>query len=184
VLWIGLYLSDFLMTMASARLYQRGARERIAFEGSDEITPYYQGDVDALRMLSPRFVLAMALSCLLQLALWFLTMRSHLLPQVYVLALGMMINIQLAIHIRHIRNFFLFRAVLAGDGISGRIEYARGTMLRMSAIELLSFAALYALLFLVTLSWFVLGGVLICVATAFNHRALATKHAVPKVTAA
>jgi hypothetical protein len=182
VMWIVLYTSDFLMTMTCARLYQRGARERIAFEGSYEITPYYQGDVDALRMFSPRFVLAMIVTCVIQATLWFLTMRSNVLPEAYVFAVGMMVMIQLTIHVRHIRNLFLFRAVLADDQIKGRIEYGRPAMLRLSAVELLTFAGVYTFLYAITLSWFVLGGAVICAAMALNHRTLAAKH-VEKTTA-
>jgi hypothetical protein len=175
VLWSALYISDFLMTMTCARLYQKGAREHIAFEGSYEITPYYQKDVDSLRLISPRFVLALVATCAIQAALWFLTMRTGIAPEAYVFAVGMMVTIQLTIHVRHIRNLFLFRAVLAREGISGRIEYGRPTMLRLSAVELFAFAGLYAFLFAVTLSWFILGGVVICVVTALNHRTLSAR---------
>ena len=183
VLWAALYVSDFLMTMTCARLYQNGARERITFEGSYEITPYYQRDVDTLRLVSPRFLLALVGTCAIQAALWLLTMRTQVVPQAYVFAVGMMIMIQLTIHVRHIRNLFLFRAVLAGDGISGRIEYGRPIMLRMSAVELFSFAGVYAILFAITFSWFILGGAVICAVMAANHRTLASNH-VAKATAA
>jgi hypothetical protein len=177
LLWAALYVSDFLHTMACARLYQRGAREHMAFDGSYEITPYYQGDVDALRMVSPRFVFALIASCIVQWLIWRLAVGGGVLPHLYLFSLGMMINIQLTIHVRHLRNLFLFRAMLADEGIKGRIEYARVAMLRLSAVELLAFAALYAVLYAVTLSWFILGGVVICVSVAVNHRALARKHA-------
>lgn len=177
ILWIALYTSDFTMTMICARLYQRGASEKIGFQGSYEITPYYQRDVDALRLFSPRFLLAMLATCAIQAILWFVTMRAQVVPQAYLLALGMMVTIQLTIHVRHIRNLFLFRAVLADDQIKGRIEYGRGTMLRLSAVELYAFSGLYTILFAITVSWFTLGGAVICAVTAMKHRALASKHA-------
>ncbi len=161
------------MTMTCARLYQQGARERIAFEGSYEITPYYQGDVDALRMASPRFLLALVATCAIQAMLWYVAMGTQVLPQAYLFAVGMMVGAQLTIHVRHIRNLFLFRAILAGDGITGRIEYGRPVMLRLSAVELTSFAGLYAIVAAITLSWFILGAAVICVAMAANHRTLA-----------
>ena len=177
ILWMALYTSDFLMTMTCARLYQRGASERIGFEGSYEITPYYQGDVDALRLFSPRFLLAMAATCALQAILWFATMRAPGVPQAYLFALGMMVTIQLAIHVRHIRNLFLFRAVLADDQITGRIVYGRRTMLRLSAVELFAFSGLFTILSAITLSWFTFGGAVVCVVTAMKHRMLASRHA-------
>jgi len=54
VLWAGLYVSDYVLTIACARLYQ--AQNKIVFEGSYEITPMFQADVNALRRVSPRFL--------------------------------------------------------------------------------------------------------------------------------
>jgi hypothetical protein len=178
-LWAALYTSDFLLTMTCARLYQTGARECVAFQGSYEITPYYQKDVDGLRLFSPRFLLALLATCALQAALWWLTMKEMFLPDAYLFALGAMVLIQLTVHVRHLRNLFLFRAIHAGDGIAGRVEYGRSTMLRLSAVELFAFAAVYAVIFLVTGSFFVLGGVVSSLLMGVNHRALARKHVAP-----
>jgi hypothetical protein len=51
--WAVLYISDYYLTLTCARLYQRGVREKIEFEGSYEITPYFQADIDSLRAISP-----------------------------------------------------------------------------------------------------------------------------------
>ena len=173
LMWAVLYTSDLVFTMTCARLYQQGAREFVVFEGSYEITPYYQNDVDKLRMFSPRFFAALAASCALQATIWFLTMRVLILPDLYLFALGAMVLVELTIHIRHVRNLFLFRALLAGGGITGRIEYRRPIMLRLSAMEIVSFSILYAILFVVTGNWFLLGGAFACLSLALNHRKLA-----------
>src|SRR5262245_41701386 len=159
--------------MLCARMYKDGAANQVHFEGSYEITPYYQKEVDALRLVSPRFLVALAATCALQLALWLMTMRVLFVPQLFFFALGAMVLIEVTVHIRHVRNFFLFRAILANDGITGRIEYARPVMLRMSAVELFSFSAAYGVIYLMTGSWFVLGGVVSCLLVAINHRQLA-----------
>jgi hypothetical protein len=183
LLWAALYTSDLLFTMACARLYQQGGRDRIAFEGSFEITPYYQKDVDRLRRFSPRFLLAMAATCGVQAYLWWLTigypMGGHevFMPDGYLFGLGAMVLAQLTVHVRHLRNFVLFRAIVAGDGITGRIEYRRPIMLRMSAVELLAFAIVYTVIFAFTDSWFVLGGAVACGMLSLNHRLLARKAA-------
>ena len=52
--WACLYVSDYFLTIACARLYR--AQDRIVFEGSYEITPIFQADVNALRRISPRFL--------------------------------------------------------------------------------------------------------------------------------
>ena len=183
LLWAALFTSDLLFTMACARLYQDGGREHIMFEGSFEITPYHQKDVDRLRRFSPRFLLAMAATCSLQALLWWLTVGLAMsdlgvfMPDGYLFGLGAMVLIQLTVHVRHLRNYVLFRAVAAGDGISGRIEYRRPIMLRLSSVELLAFAVAYAVIFAFTESWFVLGGVVACGALSFNHRMLSRKAA-------
>jgi hypothetical protein len=175
LLWAAWYVSDFLFTMVCARLYQAGASTQIHFEGSYEITPYYQKEVDALRLVSPRFLVALAASCALLFALWWMTMKVLFVPQLFFFGFGALVLIQVTVHIRHLRNFFLFRAILANDGISGRIEYARPVMLRMSSVELFSFSVAYAVIYLMTGSWFVLGGVVACLSVGINHRQLAQK---------
>jgi hypothetical protein len=172
VIWIVLYVSDFLFTMTCARLYQAGVRNVVVFEGSYEITPYYQKDVDSLRMVSPRFLLALTLTSALLYLSWWMSQESDTY-YFYPLMFGAFVLLELAIHVRHVRNLFLFRAVLASGGIRGRIEYDRPVMLRLSAIELMTFAGVFAVIFLVTLNWFVLGGALTCFTTALKHRSLA-----------
>jgi len=177
VMWAVLYTSDLVFTMTCARLYQQGAREFVRFEGSYEITPYYQNDVDRLRLFSPRFFAALAATCALQGLMWYLTMSTGILPDVYVFAVGAMVLTELTIHVRHVRNLFLFRALVSGDGgITGHIEYPRPIMLRLSAIEIAAFAGLYAILYIVTESWFLLGGTVACLSLAINHLKLSRTH--------
>ena len=179
LVWAALYTSDLVFTMTCARLYQQGAREFVVFEGSYEITPYYQNDVDRLRLFSPRFFAALAATSGLQALLWFLTMRTLVLPDFYLFAVGAMVLVELTIHVRHVRNLFLFRSLVAGEGITGHIEYPRPIMLRMSAIEIAAFAGLYAVLFVVTESWFLLGGAAACLSLAVNHLKLSRTHKQP-----
>ena len=175
VVWAGLFVSDSTLTIACARMYQAGVRDRIRFEGSYEITPAHQADVDALRRFSPRFLLALALTCALQVCLWYLTVGLGLFRETYEVALGGLILSQLTIHVRHLRNYFLFRRVLAGDGVSGRIDYGRATMLQQSAVELGAFAVLHAAVAAIAASWFVFGGAASCASLAVSHWLLARK---------
>jgi hypothetical protein len=174
--WSALFISDMLLTVTCARMYQAGVRERIVFEGSYELTPYHQADIDALRPFSPRFLFALVTSCTLQACLWWLSVGNSVTSMAYEVALGALILIQLTIHVRHVRNYFLFKAVLAGEGIAGRIQYARPTMLVHSSVELFAFAALYSLLCLLTGSWFVFGGAIACAIVGVKHRQLAQQH--------
>jgi hypothetical protein len=173
VIWVALYISDYALTLKCARLYRRAASEKIELEGSFEITPYYQNDVDALRTISPRFLTALVLSVMYLAVLWWLALATQ--PAFYEFVIGMLVSTELAVHHRHIRNLFLFRALANSDAVQGRIRYARPLLLRMSAVEMLAFSGLFAVLFVFTWSWFVLGGVLGCVAVAFKHLRLARK---------
>ena len=71
VLWIILYTSDYYLTIYSAR----GFREigHFQFEGSFELTPQYQKDIDALKPVSRLHIVLMIAYSLLIVALWLLT---------------------------------------------------------------------------------------------------------------
>jgi hypothetical protein len=174
-----LYISDYYMTIACARLYR--AQDKIVFEGSYEITPAFQADVNALRSISPRFILLLAATtgCLFLLRNAAEGTGSR---DVYALILGAMCLLEVTVHMRHLHNLFLF-----GKGLSalkGRLEYPRGLILRISALDILLFAGLYAVLFMATGSLFILGGTIACTALAINHYQLARKHeaALAKIT--
>ena len=93
------------------------------------------------------------------------------------MVLGAIILLQLTVHVRHLRNYFLFRAMIASEGVAGRIEYARRTILAQSAVELFAFAALYGTVFILTRSWFLLGGAFGCSVVGVQHRQLARQAA-------
>jgi hypothetical protein len=171
LLWMAVYTSDYYLTIACARLYR--GQSTIVFEGSYEITPMFQADVNALRKVSPRFLLLLVLSTLYLLLVWTLTRILNGFFALYELALGIMLLSEATVHVRHFRNLFQFSRIAA---LEGRVTYPRGIVLRGSAVELLLFAGLYACLFGVTRSIFVLGGVVGCGALSFNHYQLARRH--------
>ncbi len=167
--WTVLYVSDYVLTLKGARSYRENAKEKLAHEGSYEITPYFQKDIDGLRSLSPRFFVALAWGELLLLAVWWASRRMRL-EEVYAFALGAFIVPQAAVHVRHVVNLFLFRAARDDNSIRGRIEYSRALTLWISAIELFAFAGVFAVLFAFTQSVFVLGGSVRCLFSALEHR--------------
>lgn len=172
VLWSGLYVSDYALTIACARMYR--AQDKIVFEGSYEITPLYQADVNALRRVSPRFLLVLVGSTVYVALARLLAGPSSGLFGMYELVLGALILIQATVHTRHLRNWHLFaRTVIF---LKGRLEHPRGIMLRHSSFELIVFAGLYTGIFAVTGSLFVLGGAFACGVLALNHWRLARRH--------
>jgi hypothetical protein len=175
IVWTALYISDYALTLTCARLYKRAASAKIVFEGSFEITPYFQRDIDSLRVISPRFVAALFISLAYLAGVWWFAVESS--PALYEFVVGLLVSTELAVHHRHIRNLFLFRAIANnGDALQGRIRYPRPLMLRMSSVEKVAFAGLFAILFAFTLSWFLLGGAIGCLSVAFKHLRLAQKH--------
>jgi len=172
VIWGLLYVSDYTLTIVCARLY--GRQKTIVFEGSYEITPFYQRDIDSLRVVSPRFIFILFLTSGLLGFLWILN-ESSPAPELWQFALGALIGVQLAVHLRHFRNLFLFRSINNTDLIHGRIEYGRRVVLRASSWECFAFSGFYLMLFAFTGSWFMLGGAATCCSLGVKHRRLAAK---------
>jgi len=180
--WIVLYCSDYYMTLTCARMYQSGVNTTIVFQGSYELTPQFQKDIDSLRRISPRFIALLLYTTGLLALSWYVTVSFELEPDLYLFLSGALVLLELAIHVRHFRNFYLFRLASKSEGIHGRIEYERFVSLRASALELASFAGIYLIIALVTRSEFVFGGAVMTLATAWKHRKLAQKHAKTAVT--
>jgi hypothetical protein len=174
-LWALSYLADYALTLRTAQLYQGQARQHFAFDGSFELTPYYQADIDRLRRFSPRFWLALGLSLLASALVWVLSVVVLQLPAFYTFLIGALLLRQAAVLLRHARNLVLFRAVRDTSDVSGQVSYARPLVLAMSSAEFASFGLLYLALAVVTSSWFVLGGAVACAVTAYQHWRLARK---------
>lgn len=179
-LWAAAYISDFALTLACARLYR--AQDNIVLEGSYEITPMFQGDVDALRKVSPRFIVALIATTAYVWLVRRIADPSTELFDLYMGILGAMLLAEATVHIRHLRNWFLFKK--GAGSIQGRLVYPRRFMLRMSAFELFLFASLYFALYVVTSSVFMLGGVLACAVLSLNHYRLARRYRAAPSTAA
>ena len=170
VVWGLLYVSDYALTTVCARLYRR--QETIVFEGSYEITPFYQRDIDSLRIVSPRFIFIMLLTLGALGFLWILN-ESSPAPELWQFVLGALVGVQLAIHMRHLRNLVLFRSINYTELVRGRIEYGRSVILRASSWECFAFSGFFLTLFAFTRSWFILGSALACFSLGVRHRRLA-----------
>jgi hypothetical protein len=49
IAWALIYMSDFVLTITCARLYRRNLASKIVFEGSFELNPVFQRDVDSMK---------------------------------------------------------------------------------------------------------------------------------------
>jgi hypothetical protein len=173
ILWIILYISDYYLTLYSARGFKEIGH--IQFESSFELTPQYQKDIDALRPVSKRHLIALALSSLFLLLIWWLARLSFYLELVYPLFLGMFLLLEVAIHLRHFRNVGLIRTAKKHGGIEGQITYKKWFSYRISAIDLYIVSALFLFIAMLTFSQFFLGGAITCLATGIRHSRLAKK---------
>lgn len=170
VVWGLLYISDYALTTVCARLY--GRQETIVFEGSYEITPFYQRDIDSLRVVSPRFIFILLLTLGGLGFLWILN-KSSPAPELWQFVLGVLVGAQLAVHMRHLRNLVLLRSINHTKLVRGHIEYGRSVILRASSWECFAFSGFFLTLFAFTRSWFILGGALACFSLGVRHRRLA-----------
>jgi hypothetical protein len=172
-LWIILYTGDYYLTLYSAR----GFREigHFQFEGSFELTPQYQSDIDALRPVSRLHIILLVLYSLLIVFIWWLTRLLIYFPWTYLLYLGMFVLLEVAVHVRHLRNVALIREIRKSGGVEGQISYRKWFSYKVSAFEFYLFSVLFLMVAMLTFSAFFLGGAIVCFGTGFKHSRLAKK---------
>jgi hypothetical protein len=173
ILWILLFISDYYLTIHSAR----GFREigHVQFEGSFELTPQFQKDIDALKPVSKRHLILLVLYSLLIAFLWWLTKQFYFFPWTYLFYLGMFLLLEVAVHMRHLRNISLIREIRKNGGVEGEIRYRKWFSYRISASEFYVYSILFFLFAILDYSPFFLGGSFMCFATGFKHTRLAKK---------
>jgi hypothetical protein len=173
ILWIILYISDYYLTIYSARGFREVGHFR--FEGSFELTPQYQKDIDALKPVSKRHVILLVLYSLLIVFIWWLTKHLLFFPWTYLLYLGMFLLLEVAVHLRHLRNVSLIREIRKGGGVDGEIKYQKWFSYRISASEFFLYSVLFLIFAVLAYSPFFLGGAIMCFATTIKHNRLAKK---------
>jgi hypothetical protein len=173
ILWIILYISDYYLTIYSAR----GFREigYFQFEGSFELTPQYQKDIDSLKPVSKLHITLLILYSLLIIFIWWFTRLLIYFPWTYLLYLGMFLLLEVAIHLRHLRNISLIREIRKSGGVDGQISYRKWFTYRISASEFYTYSALFLIVAILSYSTFFLGGAIMCIGTGFKHSRLAKK---------
>jgi hypothetical protein len=174
ILWMLLYISDYYLTIYSAR----GFREtgHFQFEDSFELTPQYQRDINTLKPVSKLHITLLMLYSLLIVLIWWLTRYLLFFPWTYLLYLGMFLLLEVGIHLRHLRNVSLIRAIKSsGGGIEGRLLYRKWFSYQISASEFYMFSALFLIIAVLAYSPFFLGGAIMCFGTGFKHGRLAKK---------
>jgi hypothetical protein len=169
VLWAIVHLSDYYTSLFVGRLYAASANHTIVFEGGIELTPRFRQDIASLRLVSPRFLVALGLVLLALVLAWLVWVELLGLSLPFVFLAGGLILLEAAVHARHLRNLALFRRLRDSQQPSGRVVYPRWLSLEMSAVEFAAFALVYGLCFLLAGGWSVLGGAVFCGSVALRH---------------
>jgi hypothetical protein len=173
VLWVILYISDYYLTIYASR----GFREvgHFQFEGSFELTPQYQKDIDAHKPISRLHLSLLVLYSLLLLFIWWFTQSFDFISWAYLVYLGMFLLVEVAVHFRHLRNIFMIYLIRKEGGVEGEIKYKKQFTYKISAFDLYSMGVLFLIVALLTYSAFFFGGAIMCIGTGFKHSRLAKK---------
>jgi len=177
ILWIILYVSDYYLTILTSKGYK--GTGHFQYEGSFELTPQFQKDIDALRPISRLHLTLLAVYSLIIIILWWMCVTVLGLPSIYLLYLGIFLLSEVAVHMRHFRNIFIIREINAHGGVDGQVTYHRFFSYRASAIDLFISSGLFLVVSILTFSPFFLGGSLICFGLGIRHRLTAKKFARP-----
>jgi len=173
ILWIILYISDYYLTVYSARGFRQIGHFK--FEGSFELTPQYEKDIEALKPISRLHIILLILYSLIIFAIWWVFVYYLGLPWAYLIYLGMFLLLEVAVHLRHLRNIFLIREIRKNGGVDGQILYQKWFSYRVSAFELYLYFGLFLIVAALEFSPFFFGGALMCFGTGFKHTRLAKK---------
>lgn len=169
LIWGLVYIGDYYLTIFGARLYNEYGKEHFTYDGSYELTPIFQRDIDSLNPISTRFLSFLVLSSGLILVLWYLAVSTLGMTGLFSFAMGALLLRSGAVYIRHARSLALFSQLRHKGAIAGRVDYTRWVTYRLSAQELFSFAGLYLAIFALSLGWFFLGGALACAVLGLQH---------------
>lgn len=140
--WIVLHSLDYGLTLRGAYWFRKGAAEHIDIGGSYELNPMFAKAVDRGAVLSKRFLVTLfGMAALLALLSWLVRGGSNgyaepnrLGQNELELIAGMLLFTRASVITRHVQNIRLYRALALGRAkLTGRIQYDRPTLVRISA---------------------------------------------------
>jgi len=172
------FAGDYALTVWGARLYRNsGAKDILQYEGSYELTSYYQTDIESGRWFSQRFVLALLVSAGLLTVLWWITVGIGLWPMLFAAGVGSVLLREVPVYLRHMQNISFFRHL--GDlrvASGSHIEYPRALIYRLSATDMAVMAMAWLVLAALLESWFFLGGAIGSASVALTHVRQSRRH--------
>jgi hypothetical protein len=177
-IWVGillaaaLYITAHLLSIWEVALYKRGGKNLIQIEGYERLVANYLKPDGSIRWMHLRLIgILVVIIVGLPSAGWSLIDRLDL-PQVYLLLLGGICIYACMDILGELRLIALWRYGMKGE-LEGELKVTRRMMMTLSYITYYGFALLFLILFLVTESWFVLGGLVACFVMAQSQRDVA-----------
>jgi hypothetical protein len=158
--------SDGWLARYTTRLHRAYARDAIVFEGSCGLSPWCQSDIDALVVLSPRFLRSLLLATLSLLGMCTPCFLVRDWPGGCWLVMGAGLLSGAAIHMDPLRNALFLRQIGRPRAMMGAIMHPRWRSNRLSAAETVGVGALFAFSAPPYSSWSLHGGAISCCATA------------------
>ena len=174
-IWSIIYFADYYLTIFAAKKYRQYFQEQISYEGSYELTPEFQKDVNQLRLISPQFLFRWLLSIPLILFLWWVVFEELGRPEFFYFVIGAITLREAVVILRHFRNLTAYYFGGKEGGINGNLEYKRWFILKQSAADLLGYSILFLFFAIIVRSWFFFGGTIGCLVVAFQHWRLSKK---------
>ncbi len=174
--WISLaaclvfYLVDDYLGMYETALYKTLGGETLVLEGRYERASSLLDDNKRPRLVSVRLAGILAALTAGVLALWWLFTYRYNRPEVFLFCLGGLLLVEAASLIQSIRAITVFRYIRDQGGVKGKIELPRKLVVSLAYVEMYAFTGLYLLAFIVSGSWFFLGGTLTSFVMAQQRR--------------
>jgi hypothetical protein len=166
--WAVVYLLDWVMTVATARSYDRLEGQFYGYEQL-ELNPILQKAVAGRRYWSPRFLMLWTGSAaFIGLYCWMVVAWNLL--DFAIVVVGALSLFQAVVLFRHVRALLLFRVLRRSGGVEGRIHHSQWFSLRAFADESVLFGALFLGIAAVEESLFLLAGGCTCILAGLRAR--------------
>jgi hypothetical protein len=152
---------DWSLTHVGARAFQR-VRHIWDVEGSYELNPTWQAEVDAGRRFSWRAAAVALLLFVLLVAMWLVVEISSLGASFFAFAAGAVLLVQAPTLLLHAANLQTFRTLADPTAVQGAIRLSRWYVYDQSAWAYARFALLWLVLWPPSQQLFFAGGALGC----------------------
>jgi uncharacterized membrane protein (UPF0182 family) len=162
VLGVSIFVIEHYLSIYEVYLYHAGAKDFVVYNGVYRLTSEAEAVVQRRRIIGVKFAVTLAILVAGILAAWWISVQQFERPDVFLILMGGLVLVQAAEIIREYRQIMFFREARQHGGLTGRVEYSRRLVLMQWVFDMYGFVILYAVLFLISSSWFILGGALAC----------------------